>query len=387
MSEFKVRVQDLYSVMDSAEGLETILLQASESVNAVKRNLRVQIRQRERIDSRLTAASRQLEAQRLALGRVVGTGRRAARLYEDTERRLLNMKARRQQGGESPWELFELDNLFSMDNLKDLIGETGVLGSILNMGLSGGSMDWLGLGGDVAGLVGNLAELAGESDIDWKELVSRAAQAFTSSGDAAGLAGNLAELAGETGIDWKDLVGWTARSSTPGGFGEALKEAVGEYKIGSGQPAGENIAAGAKWAGDLFTVAEHTVSNWKEYGGDLTNLGFYAETILESGLEIGAGMLVGAAVAAFTPVGWTALAVGGATVAATAAVNWVGDLASKFICGNDEGWIENLSDGIIDAGKKIGEGMQKIGESMQKIGEGAKRAADSVADWWNGLFS
>lgn len=91
MSEFKVRVQDLYGIMDSTQQLENVIQEAASDVQAVKRNLRLQVRQRERIDSRLNAAARQLERHRQSMDRTVGTGRDVAGLYEKTEQGVLRM--------------------------------------------------------------------------------------------------------------------------------------------------------------------------------------------------------------------------------------------------------------------------------------------------------
>lgn len=89
MSEFKVRVHDLYGTMDTTEKLETVLQQTADSVRLIKQGLRMQIRQRERIDNRLTASVQRLEAQRQSVGRAVNTGRQVASLYQENEEQLL----------------------------------------------------------------------------------------------------------------------------------------------------------------------------------------------------------------------------------------------------------------------------------------------------------
>lgn len=89
MSEFKVRVQNLYSTMDSMEQLETVLKQSANEVLTIKRNLTAQIRQRERIDNRLVAASNQLGTQGQSVGRAVSVGRQVAALYQENEEHLI----------------------------------------------------------------------------------------------------------------------------------------------------------------------------------------------------------------------------------------------------------------------------------------------------------
>lgn len=93
MSEFKVYVQNLTETLNSVEPVESILQQTISEVSAVKRNLRVQIRQRQRIDSRLSTTARQLEAQRQSVVRMVKGGRQVVDLYQQTENQLLNTVA------------------------------------------------------------------------------------------------------------------------------------------------------------------------------------------------------------------------------------------------------------------------------------------------------
>lgn len=88
-----MRVQDLYGLMDVEEDLQPILQQASDCVSSVRRNLQMQIRQREHIDARLSQSIRQLEDQRQAVGRVVSAGRQAAELYERNEEHLLQVRS------------------------------------------------------------------------------------------------------------------------------------------------------------------------------------------------------------------------------------------------------------------------------------------------------
>lgn len=93
MSEFKVRIQNLNSAMDSTQQLESVLKQAADSVQSIKRNLRAQVRQRERIDSRLSFAAEQLLTEKQSIRRVVLVGRQAAELYQKNEEHLLNVSA------------------------------------------------------------------------------------------------------------------------------------------------------------------------------------------------------------------------------------------------------------------------------------------------------
>lgn len=92
MSEFKVHVGELEGRMDALAQTQRVLEQARGGVAAVKRGLRVQIRQRAHIDSRLTQAMQCLDGQGQAVGRAVQTGRQAARLYLENESRFADLK-------------------------------------------------------------------------------------------------------------------------------------------------------------------------------------------------------------------------------------------------------------------------------------------------------
>lgn len=102
MSEFKVRIDSLNGTMDAIAQMESVLRQTAGSVSQIKRDLNVQIRQRERIDSRLIQISRQLEAQGQGLGRTARAGRQAASLYQKNEQQLLQTsKSGHSNGGQS----------------------------------------------------------------------------------------------------------------------------------------------------------------------------------------------------------------------------------------------------------------------------------------------
>lgn len=356
MSEFRVQVQNLFGVMDSAEQLESILQQARNNVMSVKRNLRAQIRQRERIDSRLTAIAEQFDAQRQAVGRAVSTGRQAADFYQETELLLLGLKTgatplvdESSEHGKMP---FASEDLFSLKNLWKLVGQAGIVGQITKAVASFPNGDSFGTAKDIVKIIGTGAKIVdGPVDANW----------------------------------WKSLLGWKAPSKSganPVGFGDHWAAELKKYKISGDQSTGKNVAAVAKWAGNLITVAETGVSNWDEFKNDggWSNPRLYKETVIESGLKIGSGMAISAAVGSAavavlgcTPVGWAAVGVGAATVAVTATANWVLDGISGLITGNSDGWVENVSDAIIDFGKSVG--------------SVAKKAGRSVAKWWKGLFN
>nr|WP_325214188.1 hypothetical protein [uncultured Oscillibacter sp.] len=353
MSDFKVQVQTLYGIMDTTEQLEFALQQAAEGVYAVKRNLLAQVRQRERIDSRLNTAAQSLKTQQKSIGRAVSAGRQVAALYEKTEQSLLNWEAvgvGKKVGKDNP-NPFDIGDLLNWKNAWKLIGSVGIAGQIAKLPSSLWSGNIFEVSKDISKIVGSGAKLA----------------------DKGGVVG------------WRDLIGLTTRPSKPDGLVDAFSQEFGKYKIGAGQSTGKNIQACAKWAGNIITVAETGVSNWEEYKdkGGWSNPEMYAETVVESGLKIGSGIAIASVVAACTPAGWTVLAVGAATVATTVVVNWLADGISNLITGNGDGWVENVSDAIIDGVK---EGARFIDEATKKVGKATKRVGKAVTKWLNGLF-
>lgn len=150
----------------------------------------------------------------------------------------------------------------------------------------------------------------------------------------------------EKDVPWKDII-------------------VGEWKVGKAESvnaakkgaesAKSVVKTVAKWVGKVLTVGEKFVGNVKEFGGDVTKGSswgaafqdgrFWKETIMESFIEIGKDVLIGAAVAAV-------IGTGGWAIVATAAISILLDVGANAIAKNDKGFTENLSDFYIDMDDK-----------------------------------
>lgn len=276
--------------------------------------------------------------------------------YSNTENRLCAFSYKEQQknapsgggysgGGDGSWGSSESGNLFPWEKLiKKLVGSAGVVGQAAKFGISLADGDGWDISKDVTKLVGGFAKLADTAT-----------------------------------VGWRDLLGFkSARPKTSSG---AFKSQLEKYIVSKDQSAGKNVAAVTKWAGEIITVLETGTGNLDEFkdSGGWANPRMYAETAVESTLKIGSNIFIGAAVAvvAGTPVGWAAVGVGAATTAITVGANWALNGLSKAITGNDEGWVENLSDSIINT----------VGSGVKAVGDCVKQASKSVAKWWNGLWS
>ena len=150
----------------------------------------------------------------------------------------------------------------------------------------------------------------------------------------------------EKDVPWKDII-------------------VGEWKVGKAESvnaakkgaesAKSVVKTVAKWVGKVLTVGEKFIGNVKEFGGDVTKGSswgaafqdgrFWKETIMESVIEIGKDVLIGAAVAAV-------IGTGGWAIVATAAISILLDVGANAIAKNDKGFTENLSDFYIDMDDK-----------------------------------
>lgn len=108
-----------------------------------------------------------------------------------------------------------------------------------------------------------------------------------------------------------------------------------------------------KWIGLVLEGIEKFKGNIMEYQGDLANPRLYEETLIETGISVTKGAVIGSAAAAFVATTIGPGVVAGVTVAALATgagivVDYCLDKASKWLFGNDEGWVENVSDTLID---------------------------------------
>lgn len=266
--------------------------------------------------------------------------------YSNTENRLCNSSYGVQQikapsGRDGDPESSKNSNPFPWEKMiMEAVGSAGVVGQLANVGISCADGDGWGIAKGIAKLVGGVAKLADDATAGW----------------------------------W----GWFGfKSAGSEATSGALQSQLDKYKISGDQSMPKNVAAVAKWAGDIITVVETGADNFNEFkdSGGWANPRMYAETAVESTFKIGSGFIIGTVVTAVvgTPVGWAAFGVGAATVAVTVVANWALDELSSLITGNAEGWVENVSDVIIDGAKAVG--------------NCAKQAIGSVAKWWNRLWS
>lgn len=164
-------------------------------------------------------------------------------------------------------------------------------------------------------------------------------------------------------FDWKTLFGFNSAitKNAPKTFGKAFGESIEKLKFGNAKTVSDKVAVGAKWAGYGLTAIATTYDNFTDTTENNSTGRKIAESIGETTVKIGEGLVIGAGVtAAFA--GAPAVVVGAVTVG----VAWVGDKICEVV--TDKDVAEFVSDSLLDFAKS-------------KI-TSAGKVAKKVAGWW-----
>lgn len=167
-------------------------------------------------------------------------------------------------------------------------------------------------------------------------------------------------------------------------FGKTFKSSLGkqfaDLSFKNATTVGDKIKVATKWGGHLLTVAGNVVDNLKEFNGKVTGR-MIGETVVESAVDIGVGVLAtagvsAAATATLTALGVTVAAPAVAIGAGAAAVTWAANGICKWATGGkDIG--EVASDLIFDTIAPA------VGDGVKKVKEGIK----TITSWGKKLFS
>ena len=182
--------------------------------------------------------------------------------------------------------------------------------------------------------------------------------------DASKVVGKIAGAVPKSGtsFDWKTLIGFNTPTDVPKNFSEAWAKEWGKYNVGNASTTAGKIAAYAKWAGTIFTVATTAYDNFTDKKENNSLGRQIAETIGESTVKI----VEGAALAAvFSTIGAPAVVAGGLAVV----VAWGADRLCEAVTGKN--LAEATSDFLLDAAEYVGE----------KITGAVKTAKDTVVNW------
>lgn len=178
----------------------------------------------------------------------------------------------------------------------------------------------------------------------------------------------------ESGFDWRTLLGIKSPNSVPKTLLESLGKQIDKYNFGNATSTADKIAVGAKWAGGILTFVKEGYENIivNEEGNSAGRA--IAETVGETAVTIGEGILIGGLVGM---VGAPAIVTGALTVG----VIWGLDKISEALFDKNIG--ELVSDAVLDGITYVGE---KIGEGIQAIGDGISAAGKAISGWWHSLW-
>lgn len=362
MARIAIEPAKAKGVLEQERSLESSLRSYSREVDSVRRGLRNKIAGQEQISARLREAVEQINREASATRAIHDGLSQVIQRYEQTENSCRDKTASAERtsvqenpGGSAatteinPYE-FKWDD-FLLKELANLVGPFGWLITGGKKILSGNG--WGALSEMIKG-VGKIAKsVVGVPKADW----------------ASKLFGLTA--ATENTPFWK--------------------------RIGDFSSKGKGINTICSWVGALISSG---VDNFKEFGENSFGIPrFWAETIGESAIKIGEGALIGLGVSAVIG-GAPVIAVGAATVAVTALVDWGLNSLVRFATGDPTAeWVDKASDLILDVGKGIinggkevlkeaGEAVGKVtkavGRGVEAVGKGVKKIGEGISNFFSG---
>jgi uncharacterized protein YukE len=142
------------------------------------------------------------------------------------------------------------------------------------------------------------------------------------------------------------------------------------------------------WAGVAVSAVANGFQNYDEAkSGDISAGRAVAETITETAVDVGTGLLVGAAVSAgIAAAGFVsapAIAVGAATAGVMVGLDAVCKWATKSITGEEKGFTETVSDFVLDTGETVVKHAKAVTSSVVK---GVSNMAKSAGSFFKKIF-
>lgn len=282
-----------------------------------------------------------------------------AKCYQDSEKRILNeipandAVGSATDGAQSTNSPTDVDWLLELsksgaNGFLDVLGEFGqageivsILTALLKIGIDGDGFTAKDMGDIIEGL-GNSA-IGILEGIDLKE------------------------------VDWKELFGLntcpTLEGTPSASFMSTLKGELGLNKAKQG-------INGMTMAGWAFALIGNGFGNYEEYSeGKITTGRAIAETVVETGIDIGKGALLAAGVAAgaaLLGIAAPAVVVGGIAIAASAIL----DYGCKQLFGKE--LTETISDFVLDTAGEIGDA---IGTAAKEATGAIRSIGKAVTSW------
>lgn len=360
MSELVVKPSVMNRCVSSEQGIAKKLNNLSGEITSIQRSLSFNIRSRAKIDSQLTALAKVSQKNSQNSGQLAKVLSEAVGIYNSAENTVQgNIKTSTAKKGNKSSGKGSKSNT---DNKKTKTTDWKSI--IKNFGkLVGGS-----------GTVGSITECfcgfySAENSYDIGKSLLKVI------GVGASVAGKIAD---------SKLINLFGTASNSGiGFAENLAIQFDKFKINNsynsanlsnGAKVANNVGAIAKWGGVALTGAQKFFGNLEEFNNDFSNPRMYLETIGETAVETGLGVLATAAVATILPVTAPAWAVAAGGAAVVMGVNY---LSEKYLNTNIA---EAVSDTVINGATNVYNGVKNIGKS---IGDGIGNAGKAIAKWFN----
>lgn len=169
-----------------------------------------------------------------------------------------------------------------------------------------------------------------------------------------------------------------AGSTTVKGFGANLAKEIGKYNFKNATSTAGKVKVVAKWGGAVLTALTKGYENFTDPENSFWRAAL--ETVGETAVSIGKGMLITAGVAAVcAAIGFTgpAIVVAGIGVGVSLGVDFI----FKSITGKD--FDECVSDFVLDLPKNIS---RTVGDWAKKTGNAVSAAKKKISGWWNNMF-
>lgn len=357
MSEFKIKPQRVRSAAQDMNSIARQMKHLEEQIRDIQRGLSFEVAQKQRIRQRLRQAGSDVEAQYRGISNSVSVLDSITRTYEETESQLAGASVDSSMGrNEIAWAgVIEADPSLDFLNIKadpgekiwdmiykSVIAAAGPFGTVVDAFKNG-------FGGNHGNVLKDLIKLAG---------------GYVKNSD-------------KSGIKWGDWFG--IEPSTKGPWEGAL----GKYKDFSSVRKGFSTVC--NWASAIVSSG---FSNYGEHG----NFGarFWEETAVESLLNIGEGILIGAGTAAaFAAAGISApaLVVGAAAAGITVAVDWGLDaIVSWATKGAQTRWKEAVSDTFCNVYENVaGWAKDTAQKASARVKDTGEKISNAVSSGINGI--
>lgn len=368
MSDFLIKPNEAYSDAENLNDVKSVAMNLSSQIYDIRNNLSYKVSAGAAVGMKLQNIADAVYAEGEAAGRMSQGLTEAVKKYSLTEISIIANRLGiglddviRETVGSSdavvPGDAEKLQGIDSkfVSNIVKLFGGLGAIGGIVK-GIDG-----------IVRSDNNISKIIKGG----KDIIGGISKIFPAIDKGSSSYGNWA----------KALLGFGQKSYT--GAGDYIDKFFESYVFKDNGSWSDGIKVGAKWAGVALTAVADGISNYDEFKdqGSWSNPRMYKEMVLETGIDVGKNLVIGAGVAA----GMVAICGSAPVIAVGAAVAGVSiglDFACKNIWG--KGLTETISDGILDGEEWVENNAQNI---ISDVGNAVSSAGNAVASWFGNAFA